>query len=1314
MKPALRTSFFLFLSLLCAIAATAQKAASDASPYYAWYQNQKTTFQLDHTKILINTAGPQTVEAVTATIKALTDQVNPINPADIIADHRGTILRLKTPLEEKALTALLNQLRTQPGVLFANPFLIYKDGSAQGITNRFFVRLKQPSDLHLLQAEIDKRGCTILKQDAYTPTIYHLEVTPQAGGNALDVANALHETGQFLWTEADFIKLLKKLDATETRLPAPAANPQPAAAVLPNDQHLNSQWALRNTATNVTPNGTADADMDVMEAWNTTSGNPYVRIAIIDEGVQLNHPDLQANLVTGYDATGQGSAGGPKSGDDHGTKCAGIAAAVGNNTVGVAGVAYKCKIVPVRIAYSGSDGHWVTSSAWMADAINWSWNQGKADVLSNSWHGGYGSSLVGDAITNATTQGRGGKGSPVLCAAGNDNNTSIVHPGNLPQSICVAASSPCDERKSTASCDGESFWGSCYGTELDVAAPGVLIYTTTLTSTYTGFMNGTSAATPNAAGVMALILSANLSLTYTQARAILEKNCDKVGPYTYNNIIGVSNGSWTNQMGHGRVNAALAVQEANSTICANAIDLRCGTTVATTTVGGTNAINQYSCIAWKEDGPEKIYRVVLNKPGTIKATLSNNTADLDLWLLSSCNPNSCVAYNGSALTAANLAAGTYYLIVDGFESAQGTFRLTLDCFDSDEYCIPGYTNSCSTGGHIGRFKVNTLSNNTLGCAGFNANNYTYYGTSSNHTTELADDKTYSISVTPGSVAQYFGVWCDWNNDDEFDGTGEFLMATGLVDGFDTATANFTVPFSYGYGPRRLRVRSSNTAFAAADYCAVRSSGETEDYTIYHIPAACVPRITNPCTSGDYIDDVTFNTISRDNTGCSSTWQNYISVVPFGSTLTTTVESSRTYPLTVGVGPRAQNVAVWIDYNDDDIFTSGVEFIGTKAVAANGTATFTVTIPSSSAYAGQRRMRIRSTYSTTAFANTSACTNTTYGETEDYTITILKPTITLGTFSSTTRCIGNSYSVPFTATGTYNAGNTYRVQLSSATGSFTSPIYIGSGNTSPISINIPSNTPPGAAYKIRVVSTNPVVTGNSSSSFAIKNPPAAPTTTSQERCGKGSVTLSASGASAPNYRWYTSQITRMPISGATGPTYTTPTLSATTTYYVSIHDGCESDLVPVTATIKTVPTVSSFSPTSGPVGTLVQITGTGFDAATQVAFGTTLATSKTFISSTRIDATVPAGATTSQIRLNRDGCIGSSTTNFTVGTATGPSIASLTLINPTTEADVITMTNGMTINKTSFPSSAINIRANTSGTPIGSVKFQTTNSPSTLR
>ncbi|MFA6235300.1 MAG: S8 family serine peptidase, partial [Bacteroidota bacterium] len=467
---------------------------------------------------------------------------------------RAVLGTLREGISGQEVAAVLARLSASQEIRYANPFLEYRDGALLGIQDRFHVKLRSAADRPLLEGMAQEQGAVVLNNYSFDPLVYVLSADKHAAGNAFELARLFEESKRFAWAEPDFFRLLQRVSS--------------------NDPYNSSQWALNNTGSAAQYNGTPGADMDVFNAWNLTTGSASVKVAIIDEGTDLNHPDLLANLLPGYDATGLGSNGGPQNNDAHGTNCAGIVAAVGNNNLGVAGVAYGCKIVPVRIAY-GVGNYWATSDAIIADGMNWAWNQGGADVLSNSWGGGSPSALINGAINNALAFGRSGRGASVLCSAGNGNSPTVIYPANYNQTIAVAATSMCDQRKSPSSCDGEYWWGSDYGTNVDIATPGVKIYSTDISGAagytsgdYFPTFNGTSSACPNAAGVMALIYSMNPLLTHAQARVIIETTTEKVGGYTYmTNVAGQPNGSWSTDLGYGRVNAYNAVLAAQSSLC---------------------------------------------------------------------------------------------------------------------------------------------------------------------------------------------------------------------------------------------------------------------------------------------------------------------------------------------------------------------------------------------------------------------------------------------------------------------------------------------------------------------------------------------------------------------------------------------------------------------------------------------------------------------------------------------------------------------------------------------------------------------------
>jgi subtilisin family serine protease len=556
MKQNYTSSIKCFIWIFLAIVSlgfSIQSAYAQSNKIYANSPDGRVFFELSESKMLIKFDDNVSFETIQKTLQQ-EPLLKKITKTMVLPSPKNAVLaEITKPLSFNDYNAILKRLELQPSVVYAHAFLKYEDGTLQGITNRVAVKLKSTGDYGKLDAVIRKNGLKLLEKNMYDPLVYFVQV-PKNSINPLDLANQLAENGQFAWAEVDFLRLMNRFNT--------------------NDTFLANQWSLNNTGSALQNNGTPGADMRVFNAWGISTG-ANIKVAIIDEGVDLVHPDLAGNMLPGFDGTGLGSAGAPSGNDAHGTACAGIVAAVGNNSLGVAGVAYSAKIIPIRIAYS-SGSSWITTNAQIGTSIDWAWNQGGADVLSNSWGGGSSSALINDPITRATTQGRGGLGAPVLFAAGN-NNGAVSYPATLQNVISVVAMSMCNQRKNPASCDGETFWGSNFGTNADIAAPGVKIYTSDIsgaagysTGDYTATFNGTSSACPNAAGVMALILSVNPGLTNTQARQIIESSCEKVGGYTYTaGVANQPNGTWSTDLGHGRVNAFAALQLANPQPCIN-------------------------------------------------------------------------------------------------------------------------------------------------------------------------------------------------------------------------------------------------------------------------------------------------------------------------------------------------------------------------------------------------------------------------------------------------------------------------------------------------------------------------------------------------------------------------------------------------------------------------------------------------------------------------------------------------------------------------------------------------------------------------
>ena len=316
---------------------------------------------------------------------------------------------------------------------------------------------------------------------------------------------------------------------------------------MPNDPSFGLQYGPHNIGQTINGvAGTPDADMDLPEAWALHTGSGDITIAVIDTGVSNSHPDITPKLVAGWNTLNNSTNADDSFLISHGTHCAGIAAAASNNGVGVAGVSWGARIMPVKVLTfigSGVEGD-------VADGVIWAADHG-AHVASMSLGFPGSSAIVEDAVNYATDAGV-----LVVAATGNTAGAPISAPAKYPAVLAVGAT---DNRDQIA-----SFTST--GPEMDVTAPGVDVYSTWdvffQPNTYI-LQSGTSMACPHVAGLAALVWSANPELTNLEVRAIIESTAeDKGAP------------GWDPIFGHGRVNALLAVEAALASRCA-AADLDC-------------------------------------------------------------------------------------------------------------------------------------------------------------------------------------------------------------------------------------------------------------------------------------------------------------------------------------------------------------------------------------------------------------------------------------------------------------------------------------------------------------------------------------------------------------------------------------------------------------------------------------------------------------------------------------------------------------------------------------------------------------------
>jgi subtilisin family serine protease len=370
------------------------------------------------------------------TRRAIIEAVSPLaemTEKGKIGNQALSVITLKTEKakEPAAIEEIIDTMKARSDVRWAVPVYInVKTGSRMLITDEIVVRLKPGKDLTSLAGLLQSYGLLLVKPMWGTQNEYVLRLQDPKAVSPLEAANALFESGLVEWAQPNFIQEYKR-------------------SFTPNDPRLSRQWDLTGT-----DNGTSTAYTRALKAWDITLGSPDITIAVIDDGIQMDHPDLTDNIfnnpgeipgngvdddgngfiddVRGWDFINNDNDPSPfvldkPDGDFHGTAVAGVAAARGDNGKGGSGACPRCTILPVKI-FNADRG---IDEAGIASAIRYA--ASLADVVNNSWSSRGGeSSVIQSAIQDANTQGRSGLGAVVLFASGNSASAYRPIRGSLP------------------------------------------------------------------------------------------------------------------------------------------------------------------------------------------------------------------------------------------------------------------------------------------------------------------------------------------------------------------------------------------------------------------------------------------------------------------------------------------------------------------------------------------------------------------------------------------------------------------------------------------------------------------------------------------------------------------------------------------------------------------------------------------------------------------------------------------------------------------------------------------------------------------
>lgn len=387
--------------------------------------------------------------------------------------------------------------------LVASPLFV-KASEPEAVPGEYLVKLKEDYSVQ----QMNKKSLSTFLGSQVKSTIDEMNVAVikrSAVELSSSVIKSLAENDMVEYVEPNFIYRINKT---------------------PNDPDLGKLWGIKNVGQVDKGVGTPGIDVDAERAWDITQGSDSVLVAVIDTGVNYNHPDLKENAwvnlaekngqagvdddgngyvddVYGYDFTE--TAGDPDPIDDHGhgSHCAGTIGATGNDGKGIVGVAWKVKLMGVKFLSAQGSG----TLEGAVRSVIYATKMG-AKIMSNSWGGGGFSQTLEDAIKGANAAG-----SLFVAAAGNDgvNNDSSPHyPSNydVPNVLSVAAIN---------NVGGMASFSNFGKRTVHLAAPGVNIHSSTLGNGYANW-SGTSMATPHVSGVAVLLAANEANLTNVELK----------------------------------------------------------------------------------------------------------------------------------------------------------------------------------------------------------------------------------------------------------------------------------------------------------------------------------------------------------------------------------------------------------------------------------------------------------------------------------------------------------------------------------------------------------------------------------------------------------------------------------------------------------------------------------------------------------------------------------------------------------------------------------------------------------------------------
>lgn len=469
------------------------RALSGGREFYYYYKGEKVPIEVNTNKryVLVRKSEEQLLSSRAQVYSTSDNAIGYI--VDVYNDTVMTTYSCATGL---------NTLYENENILAVE--YVIGDSILVPLSNKFYVKLKKSSDIALLEREATLIGCQIEKKLESDDLWIRLRSTRESAMNSLEASNYLYETGLFEDIDPGFLWSFQTNSA-------------------PSDPYYASQWGLKDRY-----------GIHAEGAWNITKGSSAVTVAVVDGGIYAQHPDLAGRMHSyAYNCVDKSNS--PQY-SNHGTMCAGIIAANHNN-IAIAGVAPNVRLMDIYCMLNHNRPNIIDE---LSDGITKAWQNG-ADVINNSWGDQGGafysylhSAVLENAIRDALTKGRNGKGCVVCFASG--NHEVLDYPAYCNPDIMVVGS---------IGSDGTVPIGSGRGEELDVVAPGERIISLAVGGGI-GVDSGTSYASPYAAGIAALILSEHPDLTQQQVCTVIKETA--------------SSKTWNKTMGWGAVNAERALQ----------------------------------------------------------------------------------------------------------------------------------------------------------------------------------------------------------------------------------------------------------------------------------------------------------------------------------------------------------------------------------------------------------------------------------------------------------------------------------------------------------------------------------------------------------------------------------------------------------------------------------------------------------------------------------------------------------------------------------------------------------------------------------